>query len=145
MQSLSLSHVTVRSKWIKLRKIQRRMYTRPTTSTSGRIRQVLVQITSIWKQTIIDWFLEHHCGVCQKPLHSRSWRVASMIIPLTFIDARAKFTCLGKHVEPCYRFHQQLHFLGKLLREYGWNPLYLLKPNKLPQERKTAFIIGTGR
>lgn len=28
-------------------------------------------------------------------------------------DARAKFTCLGIHVEPCLKYHQQLHFVGK--------------------------------
>ncbi|KAK2624400.1 hypothetical protein QTJ16_006350 [Diplocarpon rosae] len=27
--------------------------------------------------------------------------------------SRAKTSCIGKHVEPCYRFHQQLHFVGK--------------------------------
>ncbi|KAF7947813.1 hypothetical protein EAE96_008891 [Botrytis aclada] len=41
--------------------------------------------------------LEHHCGTCAKPLH----------------NVRSKSSCLGKHVEPCFRFHQQLHFLGK--------------------------------
>ncbi|KAE9371267.1 hypothetical protein N431DRAFT_545555 [Stipitochalara longipes BDJ] len=30
--------------------------------------------------------LEHHCGICATPLH----------------NARAKTSCLGKHVEPCY-------------------------------------------
>jgi len=30
-------------------------------------------------------------------------------------DPRAKQTCLGKHVEPCHRFHQALHFIGKII------------------------------
>ncbi|KAH8678978.1 hypothetical protein BGZ60DRAFT_428788 [Tricladium varicosporioides] len=36
-------------------------------------------------------------------------------------DARAKTTCIGKHVEPCYRFHQQLHFVGKSHECFGCN------------------------
>ncbi|PVH83570.1 hypothetical protein DL98DRAFT_412795 [Cadophora sp. DSE1049] len=31
--------------------------------------------------------LEHHCGICATPLH----------------NGRAKTSCIGKHVEPCYR------------------------------------------
>ncbi|KAG9245204.1 hypothetical protein BJ878DRAFT_30916 [Calycina marina] len=49
--------------------------------------------------------LEHHCGTCATPLH----------------NARAKTSCLGLHVEPCYRFHQQLHFLGKSHECFGCN------------------------
>ncbi|KAH8596090.1 hypothetical protein B0O99DRAFT_123381 [Bisporella sp. PMI_857] len=39
--------------------------------------------------------LEHHCGTCATPLHI--------------------------HVEPCYRFHQQLHFVGKAHECFGCN------------------------
>ncbi|TVY45998.1 hypothetical protein LOCC1_G003030 [Lachnellula occidentalis] len=49
--------------------------------------------------------LEHHCGICQTPLH----------------NSRAKTSCIGKHVEPCYRFHQQLHFNGKSHECFGCN------------------------
>ncbi|KAE8448603.1 hypothetical protein EG329_009028 [Mollisiaceae sp. DMI_Dod_QoI] len=49
--------------------------------------------------------LEHHCGVCATPLH----------------NSRAKTSCIGKHVEPCYRFHQQLHFVGKSHECFGCN------------------------
>ncbi|CZR64971.1 uncharacterized protein PAC_14871 [Phialocephala subalpina] len=49
--------------------------------------------------------LEHHCGVCAVPLH----------------NSRAKTSCIGKHVEPCYRFHQQLHFVGKSHECFGCN------------------------
>ncbi|KAF7945979.1 uncharacterized protein EAE97_005017 [Botrytis byssoidea] len=49
--------------------------------------------------------LEHHCGTCATPLH----------------NARSKSSCLGKHVEPCFRFHQQLHFLGKSHECLGCN------------------------
>ncbi|CAG8982529.1 hypothetical protein HYALB_00002311, partial [Hymenoscyphus albidus] len=49
--------------------------------------------------------LEHHCGICATPLH----------------NSRAKTTCIGKHVEPCYRFHQQLHFVGKSHECFGCN------------------------
>ncbi|KAH6676691.1 hypothetical protein B0J14DRAFT_537397 [Halenospora varia] len=49
--------------------------------------------------------LDHHCGICATPLH----------------NARAKTTCIGKHVEPCYRFHQQLHFVGKSHECFGCN------------------------
>lgn len=49
--------------------------------------------------------LEHHCGTCAMPLH----------------NARSKSSCLGKHVEPCFRFHQQLHFLGKSHECLGCN------------------------
>ncbi|KAG4428483.1 hypothetical protein IFR05_016036 [Cadophora sp. M221] len=49
--------------------------------------------------------LEHHCGVCSTPLH----------------NGRAKTSCIGKHVEPCYRFHQQLHFVGKSHECFGCN------------------------
>ncbi|KAI9051648.1 hypothetical protein LZ554_004690 [Drepanopeziza brunnea f. sp. 'monogermtubi'] len=49
--------------------------------------------------------LEHHCGVCAIPLH----------------NSRAKTSCIGKHVEPCYRFHQQLHFVGKSHECFGCN------------------------
>ncbi|KAH7417931.1 hypothetical protein BKA64DRAFT_183248 [Cadophora sp. MPI-SDFR-AT-0126] len=49
--------------------------------------------------------LDHHCGVCATPLH----------------NGRAKSSCIGKHVEPCYRFHQQLHFVGKSHECFGCN------------------------
>ncbi|KAK0112782.1 hypothetical protein ONS95_014515 [Cadophora gregata] len=49
--------------------------------------------------------LEHHCGICATPLH----------------NGRAKTSCIGKHVEPCYRFHQQLHFVGKSHECFGCN------------------------
>ncbi|KAL2066366.1 hypothetical protein VTL71DRAFT_2437 [Oculimacula yallundae] len=49
--------------------------------------------------------LEHHCGTCATPLH----------------NSRAKTSCIGKHVEPCYRFHQQLHFVGKSHECFGCN------------------------
>ncbi|TAQ87539.1 hypothetical protein B7494_g4128 [Chlorociboria aeruginascens] len=39
-------------------------------------------------------------------------------------DARAKTSCIGKHVEPCYRFHQQLHFLGKSHECFGSDELH---------------------
>ncbi|KAL3427397.1 hypothetical protein PVAG01_00906 [Phlyctema vagabunda] len=41
--------------------------------------------------------LGHHCGVCAKP----------------FTKDSCKVTCVAKHAEPCYRYHQILHFLGK--------------------------------
>ncbi|CZT42293.1 uncharacterized protein RSE6_02155 [Rhynchosporium secalis] len=49
--------------------------------------------------------LEHHCGTCATPLH----------------NSRARSSCIGKHVEPCYRFHQQLHFVGKSHECFGCN------------------------
>ena len=73
--------------------------------------------TVILDVDLVDLFTEHHCGVCATPLHSRCSIVISRMNPLTVIDARAKTTCLGKHVEPCFRFHQQLHFKGKLPQE----------------------------
>ncbi|RDW80608.1 hypothetical protein BP5796_05306 [Coleophoma crateriformis] len=52
-------------------------------------------------RTIFKWEdspgLDHHCGICQKPFSKDS----------------CKLTCVGKHAEPCYRYHQLLHFLGK--------------------------------
>lgn len=55
--------------------------------------------------------IEHHCGMCATPLHSKT---SSSVTKLNtdIVDSRAKTTCLGKHVEPCYRYHQQLHFVG---------------------------------
>ncbi|RDL30731.1 uncharacterized protein BP5553_10076 [Venustampulla echinocandica] len=41
--------------------------------------------------------LEHHCGVCAIPLN----------------HSRAKMRCLGKHVEPCRKYHPTLHFVGR--------------------------------
>ncbi|TVY75744.1 hypothetical protein LSUE1_G005140 [Lachnellula suecica] len=49
--------------------------------------------------------LEHHCGICHTPLN----------------NGRAKGSCIGRHVEPCYRFHQQLHFNGKSHECFGCN------------------------
>ncbi|RDW69486.1 hypothetical protein BP6252_08506 [Coleophoma cylindrospora] len=58
--------------------------------------------TKLYKgRTMFKWEdspgLDHHCGICQKPFSKDS----------------CKLTCVGKHAEPCYRYHQLLHFLGK--------------------------------
>ncbi|KAI9649696.1 hypothetical protein NHQ30_002277 [Ciborinia camelliae] len=52
------------------------------------------------------------------------WDVSPGLDLLTLFlptDARSKSSCLGKHVEPCFRFHQQLHFLGKSHECLGCN------------------------
>jgi hypothetical protein len=59
--------------------------------------------------------IEHHCGTCATPLHSTNGPdLLCYCRWLTlYLDSRAKTSCIGKHVEPCYRFHQQLHFVGE--------------------------------
>jgi hypothetical protein len=43
-----------------------------------------------------------------------------------FRDARAKTSCIGKHVEPCYRFHQQLHIKDRRSSFHLASPLMSL-------------------
>ncbi|KAF2871377.1 hypothetical protein BDV95DRAFT_606815 [Massariosphaeria phaeospora] len=44
-----------------------------------------------------DGSLGHHCGICGKPLS----------------NPNAKNTCIGRHEEPCHRYHQHLFMPGR--------------------------------